>query len=164
MSLYLLCLILFSIGIYCLLVKKNLIKKIIGLGITEYAINLFFILLGYRNNGEAPILDKQVSISNFVDPLPQALILTSIVIGLGVTSLMVALVVRIYEKYKTFNINEISKLKGYIYASCFCDYSFGLRVLDTDFSQDTPEPCSGLGKCRGIFAFVIFSAVYILAG
>ncbi|HTY44496.1 MAG TPA: sodium:proton antiporter [Patescibacteria group bacterium] len=112
MSLYLLCMVLMAVGIYCMLVKKNLVKKIIGLGIMEYAINLFFILMGYRQGGEAPILDKQTPIANFVDPLPQALILTSIVIGLGVTSLMVALVVRIYEKYKTFDINEIRKLKG----------------------------------------------------
>ncbi len=112
MSLYLLCMVLMAIGIYCMLVKKNLVKKIIGLGIMEYAINLFFILMGYRQGGEAPILDKQIAVANFVDPLPQALILTSIVIGLGVTSLMVALVVRIYEKYKTFDINEIRKLKG----------------------------------------------------
>jgi multicomponent Na+:H+ antiporter subunit C len=112
MILYLLCLILFSIGIYCLLVKKNLVKKIIGLGIMEYAINLFFILLGYKHNGEAPILERGVVITNFVDPLPQALILTSIVIGLGVTALMVAITVRLYEKYKTFDIDEIRRLKG----------------------------------------------------
>lgn len=112
MSTYILCFILFAIGLYCLLVKKNLVKKIIGLGITEYAINLFFILLGYKTGGEAPILDKKVVITNFVDPLPQALILTSIVIGLGVTSLMVAIALRLYEKYKTFDINEIRRLKG----------------------------------------------------
>lgn len=112
MSIYVLCFILFAIGIYCLLVKKNLVKKIIGLGIAEYAINLFFILLGYRRGAEAPILDKSRIITNFVDPLPQALILTSIVIGLGVTALMVAIVVRLYEKYKTFDIDEIRKLRG----------------------------------------------------
>lgn len=112
MSLYLLCLALFAIGIYCLLVKKNIIKKIVGFGIMEYAINLFFILLGYRTGGEAPILEKGKEITNFVDPLPQALILTSIVIGLGVTALMVAIAVRIYEKYGTFDINEIRRLKG----------------------------------------------------
>jgi len=112
MILYILCFILFAIGIYCLLVKKNLVKKIVGLGIAEYAVNLFFILLGYRNGGEAPILDKTRVIANFVDPLPQALILTSIVIGLGVTALMVAIVVRLYEKYKTFDIDEIRRLKG----------------------------------------------------
>jgi multicomponent Na+:H+ antiporter subunit C len=112
MMIYILCFILFAIGLYCLLVKKNLIKKIVGLGIMEYAINLFFILLGYRNQGEAPIMDKSVVITNFVDPLPQALILTSIVIGLGVTALMVAITVRLYEKYRTFDIEEIRRLKG----------------------------------------------------
>ncbi|MFA5410979.1 MAG: sodium:proton antiporter [Candidatus Omnitrophota bacterium] len=112
MSLYILCFILFAIGLYCLLVKKNLVKKIIGLGIAEYAVNLFFILLGYKSEGEAPILDKTLGATNFVDPLPQALILTSIVIGLGITALMVAITVRIYEKYRTFDINEIKKLKG----------------------------------------------------
>lgn len=113
MSLYALCFVLFAIGLYCLLVKKNLVKKIIGLGIAEYAVNLFFILLGYRVNGEAPILDKATpAATNFVDPLPQALILTSIVIGLGVTALMVAITVRIYEKYRTFDINEIRRLRG----------------------------------------------------
>jgi multicomponent Na+:H+ antiporter subunit C len=103
---------LFAIGIYCLLVKKNLVKKIVGLGIAEYAVNLFFILLGYRNGAEAPILEKSPVVRNFVDPLPQALILTSIVIGLGVTALMVAIVVRLYEKYKTFDIDEIRNLRG----------------------------------------------------
>ena len=82
------------------------------MGIVEYAVNLFFILLGYRPNAEAPILDKSTTITNLVDPLPQALILTSIVIGLGVTALMVALVVRLYEKYKTFDIDEIRRLRG----------------------------------------------------
>jgi len=57
-------------------------------------------------------MEKGKAIVNMVDPLPQALILTSIVIGLGVTALMVAITVRIYEKYKTFDINEIRKLKG----------------------------------------------------
>jgi len=113
LSLYALCSILFSIGLYCLLVKKNLVKKIIGLGIAEYAVNLFFILLGYRQNGEAPIVDTYAAAGQyFVDPLPQALILTSIVIGLGVTAVMVAISVRIYEKYRTFDINEIRRLKG----------------------------------------------------
>ena len=112
MSLYILCFILFAIGIYCLLVKKNLVKKVIALGIAEYAVNLFFILLGYRHQGEAPILDKSMASANFVDPLPQALILTSIVIGLGIMALMVAITLRLYEKYKTFDIDEIRRLRG----------------------------------------------------
>lgn len=112
MSLYFLCFILFTLGVYCLLVKKNLVKKIIGLGIMEYAINLFFILIGFRHNAEAPILDAGHSSVHFVDPLPQALILTSIVIGLSVTALMVAIVLRLFEKYKSFDINKIRSLRG----------------------------------------------------
>lgn len=109
---YLMCLILFSIGIYCILVKRNLIKIIIGLGIVEYAVNLFFVLVGYRVQGRAPILAQDQVIQNMVDPLPQALVLTAIVIGLAVTALIVAIAVRIYEKYGTFDITKIRRLRG----------------------------------------------------
>jgi len=112
MSIYLLCVLLFCIGIYCVLTKKHLLKIIIGLGISEYAINLFFALLGYRMNGRAPILEKNQAVINMVDPLPQALVLTAIVIGLAVTALLVALAMRIHEKYHTFDITEIRRLRG----------------------------------------------------
>jgi multicomponent Na+:H+ antiporter subunit C len=109
---YILCIILFCIGLYCVLRKRNIIKIIIGLGIIEYAINLFFILVGYRTHGRAPILAKDQIIANMVDPLPQALVLTSIVIGLAVTALIVAIAIRIYEKYGTFDITKIRRLRG----------------------------------------------------
>lgn len=109
---YLLCLTLFSVGLYCIIRKRNIIKIIIGLGIIEYAVNLFFILVGYRAKGRAPILAKGQQILNMVDPLPQALVLTSIVIGLAVTALLVAIAIRIYEKYGTFDITRIRRLKG----------------------------------------------------
>jgi multicomponent Na+:H+ antiporter subunit C len=112
MSEYILCLFLFCIGLYCILRKRNLIKIIIGLGIMEYAVNLFFVLVGYRMYGRAPILSKTEEILNIVDPLPQALVLTSIVIGLAVTALVVAIAIRIYEKYGTFDITKIRRLKG----------------------------------------------------
>jgi len=112
MSIYFLCLILFCIGIYCILRKRNLIKIIIGIGIIEYAVNLFFILAGYRVHGRAPILDKTQDVVNMVDPLVQALVLTAIVIGLATTALLVAIAIRIYEKYGTFDITKINKLRG----------------------------------------------------
>jgi multisubunit Na+/H+ antiporter MnhC subunit len=112
MSEYILCLVLFSEGLYCVLRKRNLIKIIIGLGIMEYAGNLFFALIGYRTGGRAPILAQDQAIKNMVDPLPQALVLTAIVIGLAVTALIVAIAIRIYEKYGTFDITRINKLKG----------------------------------------------------
>lgn len=109
---YFLCLILFCVGLYCIITKRNLIKIIIGIGIISYAINLFFILIGYKMKGRAPILAKDQVIENIVDPLPQALVLTSIVIGLAITALMVAIAVRIYEKYGTFDITKIRRLRG----------------------------------------------------
>ncbi len=112
MSLYVLCLVLFCIGLYGVLRKRNLVKIIVGLGIMEYAMNLFFVLLGYRFHGRAPIVAQDQSILNMVDPLPQALVLTSIVIGLGVTALVISIAIRIYEKYGTFDITKINKLKG----------------------------------------------------
>ncbi len=107
-------LVLFCIGVYGLVVKKNLIKKIIGLVIIENAVNLFLILTGFRTGGEAPILERGMEAvpEHFVDPLPQAMILTSIVIGLGVIALLVAISVRIYEKYGTFDVTKITELKG----------------------------------------------------
>jgi multisubunit Na+/H+ antiporter MnhC subunit len=112
MSVYFLCLILFCIGLYCVLRKRNIIKIIIGLGIIEYAVNLFFVLIGYRAGGRAPILAKDQVVLNMVDPIPQALVLTAIVIGLATTALMVAIAIRIYEKFGTFDITKIRKLRG----------------------------------------------------
>lgn len=112
MSIYILCLILFCIGLYGVLRKRNLVKIIIGLGIMEYSMNLFFVLLGYRFHGRAPIDAQNQAIVNMVDPLPQALVLTSIVIGLAVTALVISIAIRIYEKYGTFDITKIKRLKG----------------------------------------------------
>jgi multicomponent Na+:H+ antiporter subunit C len=102
MNVYILCLILFSIGLYAVLRKRNIIKIVIGLGIIEYAVNLFFVLVGYRKFGRAPILERDEQILNMVDPVPQALVLTSIV----------AIAIRLYEKYGTFDITKIRRLRG----------------------------------------------------
>ncbi len=113
---YALCFALFVIGLYCALTKKNIVKIVIGLTIMEYAVNLFLILLGYRKDGVAPIVGEDTNPLEFlarsVDPLPQALVVTSIVIGLGVTTLAIALCIRLYEKYGTFDISEIRRLSG----------------------------------------------------
>lgn len=113
---YFLCMVLFVIGIYAVVAKKNLIKIAVGIMIIEYAANLFLILLCYRNGGWAPIQMAGTSTPEFmstaVDPLPQALILTSIVIGVGVLALTVALIIRLYDKYETFDITEIKRLRG----------------------------------------------------
>lgn len=112
MKIYLLCLALFLVGIYCILRKRNIIKILVGVIIAEYAVNLFFILVAYRMKGRAPIHSADIKIMDMVDPLPQAVVLTSIVIGLASISLLVGIAMRIYEKYGTFDITKIRELKG----------------------------------------------------
>jgi len=116
MHIYILCLAMFVVGIYALMVKRHIIKKIIGLAILEFGVNLFLILVGYRPDGIAPILSKGDNIALFiskaVDPLPQAFVLTAIVIGLGTLALMVALAIKLHEEYGTWDMDEIKRLKG----------------------------------------------------
>ena len=116
MILYFLSLVLLVMGLYCLIAKKNIVKKIIGIVIAEYSINLFLVLVGYRHGGIAPILMKGMQneelVQKGVDPLPQALVLTSIVIGLGTTAMVISLCLRLFEKYGTFDILQIRRLKG----------------------------------------------------
>ena len=115
--LYALCFLLFMIGLYCTLVKKNMVKIVLGLVIMEYAANLFLIMVGFRLDGVAPILSRPapgqpVAPIHSVDPLPQALVLTAIVISLGSLALMVSICIRTYERYGTFDITQIRRLKG----------------------------------------------------
>jgi multicomponent Na+:H+ antiporter subunit C len=111
------------LGLYCAVVKKNMVKIVIGIMVMEYAVNLFLIMLGFRSGGIAPIIDNTCLnretgevmasfIRNSVDPLPQALVLTSIVISLGSLALMISICIRTYEKYGTFDITQIRRLKG----------------------------------------------------
>ncbi|MCD6472383.1 cation:proton antiporter subunit C [Candidatus Aerophobetes bacterium] len=100
--------LLFLIGIWGIISKENLIKKIIGLNIADSAVVLFFILIGHRYGSTAPIMEK--GIKNVVDPLPQALMLTAIVIGICLTALALALVLKMYKEYQTLNISQIEKL------------------------------------------------------
>lgn len=109
---YFLCLVLFGVGMYALLVKRNLLKIIIGIALMGYSVNLLFVLAGYRAGGEAPILHDGTGAQMAVDPLAQALVLVTIIIGLAVTILLAALAIRLHEKYGTFDISEIRRLKG----------------------------------------------------
>lgn len=112
MILYDLCFALFLIGIYGVLTKRDLIKIILSIAIMGYSANMFLILFAYKKDAIYPILVKSMAAADMVDPLPQALVLTSIVIELGTTALLVALAVRLFEKYKTFDITQIRRLRG----------------------------------------------------
>ncbi|MBN2639476.1 MAG: NADH-quinone oxidoreductase subunit K [Bacteroidales bacterium] len=102
------------IGLYGALVKKSLLKVVIGLSVMESGLNLLIVALGYLKGGTAPIFsDGFLNGTNkvMVDPVPQALVLTAIVIGFGVTAVALSLVIRLYRHHGTLNIDEIKNLK-----------------------------------------------------
>ena len=103
--------ILFGIGFTTLLLNRNLIRKIIGFSFTDSAIYLFLASEGYISGGKAPILDvaAPVAAGPYINPIPAGLVLTGIVVSVSVTALMLALTVRLYRRYHTLNIDEITR-------------------------------------------------------
>ncbi len=104
-------LLLIALGFYGLLTNRNVIKIIISLNIIEIGLNIFIVSIGYVTNGIAPIITSTNNTSAllFVDPLPQALVLTAIVIGVGTTALGLAIAKNIYSKYNTFELDEVEE-------------------------------------------------------
>ncbi|MCA6213927.1 MAG: multicomponent Na+:H+ antiporter subunit [Thermococcaceae archaeon] len=100
------------IGFYAVLVKRNVIKMLVGLSIMETGVNLLLISVGYVSGKSAPILSEGITPDKAVDPIPQALVLTAIVIGVATTALALSVVINLYEKYKTLNVEEIRRLRG----------------------------------------------------
>ena len=102
--------ILFVFGLYGLFTNRNIIKMIISLNIMEIGLNIFIISIGFAYDGIAPILSSTADLGLvYVDPLPQALVLTAIVIGVGTTALGLAIAKIIYKKYQTFELDEMEE-------------------------------------------------------
>ena len=101
--------VLFGIGFANLLFQKNLIKKIIGFNIMDTAIYLFLAEKGYITGRLAPIVVNGVQDSSaYINPIPSGLVLTGIVVSVSVTALMLSLTVRLYKRYHTLDLDEIS--------------------------------------------------------
>jgi multisubunit Na+/H+ antiporter MnhC subunit len=105
--------LLILIGLYAALTKKSLIKIVIGLSIVDAGIHLMLVAIGYIKLGTAPIFSPgyEDAVSKMVDPVPQALVLTAIVIGFAVTAVALSLVIRLYRHHHTLEIDEIKNLK-----------------------------------------------------
>ena len=100
--------ILFAIGFAILLLHKNLIRKIIGMNIMDTAVMLFLMATGYIDGREAPIIgDAFKGAEAYVNPIPTALMLTGIVVAVSTTALLLALTIRVYEKFGTIEVDEI---------------------------------------------------------
>lgn len=103
------------IGMWGMLVRKNIIRMIVGFSLIDTGIHMIMVSLGYIRGGTAPIIDGSVdratALTSVVDPIPSALVLTAIVIGLGITAVMLAYAVQIHTHKKTLSIEDCSDSK-----------------------------------------------------
>lgn len=103
------------IGFWGMLTQKNIIKMILGLAIVETGVQLIMVGFGFIKGRTAPILDSAVPVEKatemIVDPVPQALVLTAIVIGVAVNALMLAFVIKMYKHKRSLSINDYRDLK-----------------------------------------------------
>jgi multicomponent Na+:H+ antiporter subunit C len=107
--------LLMLIGLWGVLTRSNMIRIVLGVAIAETGLHLIMVAVGYIRGRTAPILDAAVPVAEaaarVVDPVPQALVLTAIVIGVAVNALLLAFVVRLYRHKRTLDVNEYTELK-----------------------------------------------------
>lgn len=104
---YLIYILLMTIGIYAVLAKGNLVKKVIGLNILQTAVFLFYLSIGRVSGGTVPVIWEEHPEGPYENPLPHVLMLTAIVVGVSVTAVALALIVRIKEAYGTAEELEV---------------------------------------------------------
>ncbi len=109
---YIAAIILMMLGLWAMLAKKNIIKKLIGMAIFQTGIILFYISIGAKTGSTIPILDHHhlhdpIIVANYANPLTQILMLTAIVVGVATLGLGLTLARKVYETYQTFNEDEI---------------------------------------------------------
>ena len=103
--------ILFGIGFTNLMLNRNMIKKIIGFDIMDCAIYLFLAAKGYIDGRGVPIIVNGVQdVEAYINPIPAGLVLTGIVVSVSVSGLMLALTIRLYRRYHTLDIDEITMI------------------------------------------------------
>ena len=107
--------ILILMGLYGALTNRNILRIIVSFSVANTGVNLVLVAVGYMRGRTAPILDETVpmadAVTRIIDPLPQALVLTAIVIGLGVTALMLTYAYKLYEEKGTLDISKCRDLK-----------------------------------------------------
>ncbi len=111
---YIAVIILMMLGLWAMIAKKNIIKKLIGMAIFQTGIILFYISMGAKQGSTIPILDHHAShevikATQYANPLTQILMLTAIVVGVATLGLGLTLARKVYEVYGTFNEDDILK-------------------------------------------------------
>ena len=103
---YWLAALLFVIGLYGILGRSHLVRKLMAMNIMQSAVIVFFILLGYKDGATPPIArygDHHPAAINYIDPLPHTLMLTAIVVSVSTTGVALALLIRIHRRYGTLD-------------------------------------------------------------
>ena len=108
---YLCSIAIFLIGFHTLLTHSNLIKKVIGMNIMETAIFLFIVSIGYIRDRHPPIV-VEAERHMMINPLPSALVLTGIVVGVSLTAFALSMIVKLYKYYGTVDIDEIMEIRS----------------------------------------------------
>ena len=107
--------ILILMGLYGVMTNRNILRIIISFTVANTGVNLVLVAVGYLHGRTAPILDEAVppteAVTRIIDPLPQALVLTAIVIGVGVTALMLTYAYKLYVAKGTLDIASFRELK-----------------------------------------------------
>lgn len=111
---YICCIVLITLGFYCIVAKRNIMKTVIGLCLIDYGVNLLIVSIGFSPGGTAPIFTagELTAGAFFVDPIPQALTLTSIVIGACVMAMALSIVIKLHAQYGTLDPHQIRRLRG----------------------------------------------------
>jgi multicomponent Na+:H+ antiporter subunit C len=117
---YLVSAVVFCLGLYTLLTRRNMIKMVMGLSLMESSTYLLFVSLAYRTGSTAPVLlgpphgktPDQLAHGNAADPVLQNFCLTAIVIGVAVTGVFLAVVVRIAQHYRTLDSDDVRQMRG----------------------------------------------------
>jgi multicomponent Na+:H+ antiporter subunit C len=107
------------IGLYAMIAKNNLVKKVIGMNILQTAVILFFISIGAKTDATIPIImhghtgeSHAVHAVDFINPLPHVLMLTAIVVAVSTLGVALALVIKLYQQYQTLEEDEILEQLG----------------------------------------------------
>lgn len=105
---------LMMVGLFAMIAKKNLVKKIIGMNILQTAVILFFISIGAKKGATIPIIrhgpevhGHAVRAADYINPLPHVLMLTAIVVAVATLGVALALAIKIYQQYQTLDEDEI---------------------------------------------------------
>ena len=159
--------VLMMIGLYAMIVKKNLVKKIIGMNIFQTSIILFYISVGAKERATIPIIEhghgptEAIKAVNYINPLPHVLMLTAIVVSVATLGVALALAIRVYRQYQTLEEDEIqSQINSHESYVSGTDYHgpADCCVTDNGLQLDTPKMVFSAGAdCFFDFPGIIHS-------